>query len=51
MVGLAWSTTFGTWEPKLRWHGNAGYGQRGTGWVGAGNRTWWNGDKREGEET
>ena len=36
---------------KAEWHGNAGYGQRGTGWVGAGNRTWWNGDKREGEET
>ena len=51
MVGLAWSTTFGTWEPKLGGtQGREGWLKAG-GLVGEGRMALWNGDKMVGEET
>ena len=50
MVGLAWSTAFGKWEPKLGGVGRVvALGAGGEGAVYR--RSWWNGDKMVGEET
>ena len=48
---MAWSTTFGTWEPKLGGtQGREGWLKAG-GVVGEGRMALWNGDKMVGEET
>ena len=52
LVGLSWSTAFGTWEPTPSGEGLWG-GREGVGaeqWRGK-TMTWWNGDKKAGEKT